>query len=156
MSPPSIAFIVFGLACIALGVAHELTWLRRRGGVVVKGVIVEIIMDPSPSEGGPYYHPKIEYSIGEEAHDFVSEYGTRAPDGMLAKGFVTSASFAALLACRLMGSFSSPKRPLCWRKGGSTWVWHSLETLDGQQAGLPKAAAGFRSPCHAISGTGTA
>jgi hypothetical protein len=79
MSPPSIAFIVFGLACIALGVAHELTWLRRRGGVVVKGVIVEIIMDPSPSEGGPYYHPKIEYSIGEEAHDFVSKYGTSAP-----------------------------------------------------------------------------
>jgi hypothetical protein len=79
MSLPSIAFIAFGLACIAFGLAHELNWFRRRGGIVVTGIIVEIIKDHTPSEGGPYYHPKIEYSIGEETHDFVSKYGNGAP-----------------------------------------------------------------------------
>jgi len=41
----------------------------------------------------------------------------------------------------------SPWQPLRWRKRGSASAWHHLETLDGQQAGLPKAAAGCRSPC---------
>ncbi len=50
---------------------------------------------------------------------------------------------------------ASPKQPLGWRKRVSAEVWHSLGTLDGQQAGLPKAAAGFRSPCHAVPGTVT-
>lgn len=79
MSLPAIAFVVFGLAFIAFGVVHELTCFRRRGGVAVKGVVVEIILDHSPSEGGPYYSPKIEYSIGEETRSFVSKYGTCAP-----------------------------------------------------------------------------
>ena len=42
----------------------------------------------------------------------------------------------------------SPWQPRRWRKRGSAPVWHHLETLDGQQAGLPKAAAGCRSPGH--------
>ncbi len=45
----------------------------------MKGVVVETIIDRSPSEGGPYYHPKIEYSIGEETRCFVSKYGASAP-----------------------------------------------------------------------------
>jgi hypothetical protein len=42
----------------------------------------------------------------------------------------------------------APWQPRRWRKRGSAPVWHHLETLDGQQAGLPKAAAGYRSPGH--------
>ena len=42
----------------------------------------------------------------------------------------------------------SPWQPLRWRKRGSAPAWHPLETLDGQQAGLSKAAAGYRSPGH--------
>jgi hypothetical protein len=79
MSLPSIAFIVFGLGCIAFGATHELTWFRRRRGVVVTGIIVEIIKDHTPSEGGPSYHPKIEYSIGVETNNFVSKYGNGSP-----------------------------------------------------------------------------
>lgn len=79
MSLPAIAFVVLGLAFIAFGMIHELTWFRRRRGVAVKGVVVEIIMDHSPSEGGPWYHPKIEYSIGEETRCFVSKHGASAP-----------------------------------------------------------------------------
>jgi hypothetical protein len=79
MSLPAIAFVVFGLAFIAFGVAHELTWCRRRGGAAVKGVVVEIIKDHSPSEGGPYYSPRIEYSIGSETRCFVSKYATGNP-----------------------------------------------------------------------------
>ncbi len=79
MSLLAIAFVVFGLAFIALGVAHEFTWFRRRGGVAVKGVVVEIIKDHAPSEGGACYSPKIEYSIGEETRCFVSKYGASVP-----------------------------------------------------------------------------
>ncbi len=46
---------------------------------MVTGIIVEVIKDHTPSEGGPYYHPKIEYSIGEVTHDFVSKHGNGAP-----------------------------------------------------------------------------
>ena len=46
---------------------------------MVTGIIVEIIKDHTPSEGGPYYHPKIEYSIGVETNNFVSKYGNGSP-----------------------------------------------------------------------------
>ena len=48
-------------------------------------------------------------------------------------------------------------KPFGLRKRGSAPAEHRLRTLDGQQAGLPKAAAGCRSPCHAgfDRGTGT-
>lgn len=45
----------------------------------MKGVVVEIIKDHSPSEGGPYYSPRIEYSIGSETRCFVSKYATGNP-----------------------------------------------------------------------------
>lgn len=76
MSLPGIAFVVFGLACVALGGAHEFTWFRRRGGLVVKGLVVEIVEDRTPSEGGSFCRPRIEYSIGGETRDFVSTYGS--------------------------------------------------------------------------------
>jgi hypothetical protein len=98
MSLPGIASVVFGLAFIAFGVAHELTWFRRRRGAAVKGVVVEIIKDHSPSEyqgeGGPYYYPRIEYSIGSETRCFVSKYGTGnpAPVGTFVDVLVSSES----------------------------------------------------------------
>jgi hypothetical protein len=41
----------------------------------------------------------------------------------------------------------SPKKPLGCRRRGSASARYHLGGFDGQQAGLPKAAAGCRSPC---------
>ena len=41
----------------------------------------------------------------------------------------------------------SPNKPLRCRRRGSVMARHHLGRFDGQQAGLPKAAAGCRSPC---------
>jgi len=48
----------------------------------VKGRIVEFVEDRTPSEGGPSFQPRVEYTIGGETRVFVSTYGSGDPEAV--------------------------------------------------------------------------
>ena len=73
-----IGFMALGCIFIIFGVAHEFTWFRRRGGVIVKGCVIDNIESPS-GEVGTAYCPVVEYISDGITLSFVSKYGSNAP-----------------------------------------------------------------------------
>jgi hypothetical protein len=71
-----IVTIVLGAAFIICGLVHEITWLRRRGWALSKGVVIDHKGD---GKDGSVKYPVIEYHTGEGGKSFVSKYGGAKP-----------------------------------------------------------------------------
>ena len=68
-----IGFITFGLAFIALGLCHEVTWLRRRAWRRESGVVIGFTEEWND---GVSYFPEIQYEGPHGPSRFVSKYGS--------------------------------------------------------------------------------
>jgi len=77
MNLAAFSFSAFGVACAALGVAHEFTWWKRRHGKVVTGIVFGTVEDFSCESKG--YFPEVEYVLDGEVRRFVSKYGGMEP-----------------------------------------------------------------------------
>ncbi|MDF1813700.1 MAG: DUF3592 domain-containing protein [Verrucomicrobiales bacterium] len=73
-----IAFSIIGLGaiCIIFGLAHEVTWMRRRGWLLSQGQVVDHEGD---RKDGKVLYPVIEYHTELGSKSFVSKYGSGKP-----------------------------------------------------------------------------